>query len=193
MRLGAYVGPGMCGVYAIRAHGLPFVKIGVSRDILKRLNELKTGCPTRAYVYSYLPDGTQKDERALHVKLQHWRVGGEWFHWNGSVRSELVRFVRVIDLEHEKDCWHESRRLRYAIDECEAAKAKVSDLQSQLIAAQEQIQHLKQLHLTHLASIRCDAEALEHSAKHQPGYVKGNAQSLQARLWQMRNALLECA
>jgi hypothetical protein len=96
------------GVYAIRAHGLPFVKIGYSKNARKRLNEIQTGCPARVFLHAYLPGATEADEKALHRKLRPWQTSGEWFAWEDPVREEIHKFTRIQDTAHTKKCQQEA-------------------------------------------------------------------------------------
>ena len=96
------------GVYAIRAHGLPFVKIGYSKNARKRLNEIQTGCPARVFLHAYLPGATEADEKALHRKLRPWQTSGEWFAWEDPVREEIHRFTRIQDTAHTEKCQREA-------------------------------------------------------------------------------------
>jgi hypothetical protein len=63
-------------VYFIR--GGEHIKIGWSKDPLKRLEQLRTGCPYPLEMLGCMA-GEESDERALHEHFAHLRERGEWF------------------------------------------------------------------------------------------------------------------
>lgn len=68
------------GVY-IAGFG-PYVKIGVSIDILDRMTKLQM--PEKMELYSAL-DGWIDEERALHKRFAPYRLNGEWFRRAGEL------------------------------------------------------------------------------------------------------------
>jgi len=98
----------LTGVYAIRAHGLPFVKIGYSKNARQRLREIQTGCPARVFLHAYLPGATEADEKEIHRKLHPWNTSGDWFSWADPVRAELNRFVKINKDAHTGACQQEA-------------------------------------------------------------------------------------
>lgn len=79
-----------CSVYMFRGpvdeHTEGFFKIGISKNVGSRLNELKTGCPFPLVVGFELrmPDRPTAllIETRIHDCLAQWRMEGEWFHMN---------------------------------------------------------------------------------------------------------------
>lgn len=69
------------------------VKIGWALDPEKRCRELQTGNPQLLRVIAAM-QGTKRDERALHAKLEHARGNGEWFD-----RSAALGLAGELGLE----------------------------------------------------------------------------------------------
>jgi hypothetical protein len=136
----------LSGVYAIRAHGLPFVKIGYSKNARKRLSEIQTGCPARVFLHAYLPGATETDEKTLHRKLNPWKTSGEWFAWADPVRAEVQRFVRVKDDRHTDECEQEARMLV-------ETRGEIVELRAKMAEAREAVQEASAL----LVQIQDDA------------------------------------
>lgn len=65
-------------VYAIQGAALAPVKIGTSRNPLKRLQQLQTGTPDDLNLLHVIP-GDQQTERELHVWFAEWQHRDEWF------------------------------------------------------------------------------------------------------------------
>ena len=61
-------------LYVMQACGNGPVKIGVARDVRKRLESMHTDCPLPLRIVTYGP-GTFTDERMIHERLK--RAGGE--------------------------------------------------------------------------------------------------------------------
>lgn len=72
----------VCYVYLIQAG--PFVKIGVSEDIAKRIDAMQTGSPHALVEIARLPFDTRtaayEYESHLHRELKRFHYRGEWFH-----------------------------------------------------------------------------------------------------------------
>jgi hypothetical protein len=65
-------------VYAIRAGD--FVKIGVARDVKRRLLEMQTACPYELHIIHAWPRSDPFGfEQWLHKQLEAKRYRGEWF------------------------------------------------------------------------------------------------------------------
>lgn len=62
--------------YLVECAGL--VKIGSAKDVKKRLQSLRTGCPRPLHLLGTLPGGRAVEMR-LHAAFDHRRVHGEWF------------------------------------------------------------------------------------------------------------------
>lgn len=59
------------------------IKIGYSKNCLKRLKQFKTGNPDIILVDIKI--GTREDEAFLHKECKNWNIGLEWFEKNSSV------------------------------------------------------------------------------------------------------------
>ncbi len=58
----------------------PYHKIGITKDITKRIQQLQTGCAERIlYVDSFNSPKAEKDEQRIHQELDQYRLRGEWF------------------------------------------------------------------------------------------------------------------
>jgi hypothetical protein len=77
-------------VYFIRSG--EFVKIGYSKNPIKRLDILNTGMGTRARFVLSVP-GTMKDEKQLHGRFARNRANGEWFRMGPSIEQFLHDLV----------------------------------------------------------------------------------------------------
>jgi hypothetical protein len=74
-------------VYFISAG--PFVKIGWSAGLGdNRLDDMQTGCPYRMQVEVSF-EGTIRDERAMHWHFAQQHERGEWFRYEGRLKSFL--------------------------------------------------------------------------------------------------------
>jgi hypothetical protein len=76
-------------VYVVQMAKAKHVKIGVARDIAKRLRGLQSGNPERLKVlHTFAGDYT--DEKHLHGALTAWRLSGEWFRWGDPVKQAVT-------------------------------------------------------------------------------------------------------
>lgn len=81
-------------VYFIRALETNFVKIGVSLDPTRRLNELQTGCPFELSIeQAVFVQNPYQTERALHNDCSDVHKRGEWFIMNPKATKEVVNYV----------------------------------------------------------------------------------------------------
>lgn len=85
-----------CYVYAILA-GRPInaVKIGVSVDPRRRLNDLQIASPVELRLLCQF-DGTTGIEKSLHGIFASYHSHGEWFRYEGAV-AEFVRLMADPD------------------------------------------------------------------------------------------------
>lgn len=67
-------------IYVIGNENLPFVKIGKTNNILKRLSTLQTSLPYRLDLIYLLDDKHRTLEKRLHNVYSEYRVRGEWFY-----------------------------------------------------------------------------------------------------------------
>jgi len=65
-----------------------FIKIGYTKEIHKRLNQLQVSCPVKLKVLGLIPGGFE-DESKHHIMFEHLRSHGEWF----SANQELIDFI----------------------------------------------------------------------------------------------------
>lgn len=77
---------GFTYVYAIRAAEVKRWKFGMSADVSRRLEELRSASPVRLSLYGMLcvPDAVAM-ERAIHTVLKPWNAKGEWFEESDAV------------------------------------------------------------------------------------------------------------
>lgn len=80
-------------IYAAYANGA--VKIGFSKNPVKRVQQLRTGVPDLRLVG--VAWGTRIDEQMTHRLLRAYCVGGEWFDNNApEVRAFVLRFLSEV-------------------------------------------------------------------------------------------------
>ncbi len=77
-------------VYFIQPGEEPFVKIGITDDLVHRVESLQTASPHALRVLGQIP-GTMRTEREIHVLFSHLRVRGEWFR----LTSEVIDYVQL--------------------------------------------------------------------------------------------------
>lgn len=75
------------GVYVVGY--ADYIKIGYSRNIDQRIDDLQVHAPERLTVYFRLP-GDFRDEALLHHRFHGQRLNGEWFRLEG----ELAEWMR---------------------------------------------------------------------------------------------------
>ncbi len=76
-------------VYVISAGD--FIKIGVARDVSKRVHQMRVGCPFEIEVLRAWPcSDPYAFERRLHHQLRAYRVRGEWFRVNQGGIEKLL-------------------------------------------------------------------------------------------------------
>ncbi len=78
-------------IYFIRANGKGAVKIGYAVSVLKRVRALQISHRHRLAVVGVMK-GTQKDEKDLHKRFAHLRLGGEWF----DCKADLLEFLATV-------------------------------------------------------------------------------------------------
>ena len=87
------------------------VKIGYSKNVLKRLQTLQTSCPFKLKLIMALPFETEeqakKAEHFLHYKFKGWSMQGEWFDWKRCSKY-LPKFIsEFYELYVDKDVYAE--------------------------------------------------------------------------------------
>jgi len=86
-------------VYVMKARGVPYVKIGVTRQLHKRLETANTYSPWQLNYLCVVP-GNSEDEAATHSQWKPRRMNGEWFHISPSLDfacSIARRFHRDVN------------------------------------------------------------------------------------------------
>ena len=73
-------------VYFMRIDGKGHVKIGFSKDPIKRLNGFGTSTPGTPQIVGFMP-GTVATEKKLHKKYMSLHVKGEWFRCKGALKD----------------------------------------------------------------------------------------------------------
>lgn len=77
-------------VYFIQAGDQGPIKIGWSCEVSRRLLELQTANAARLVLLGYIP-GTQKTERAWHVKFAAERLEAEWFRPSQALLDAIAK------------------------------------------------------------------------------------------------------
>lgn len=88
----------ICYVYALLCQnedGPGYVKFGHSHDVVKRVHDIKVGCPIKvrylAFIRASFKEKALEVERALHTQFNDRRTQGEWFSFDFT--SELDKQV----------------------------------------------------------------------------------------------------
>jgi hypothetical protein len=77
-------------VYFIKYHYTDVIKIGRSKDIISRLNSIKTNNTDKMYLIGYIYTNEYIElEKELHIKFKEKRKTGEWFD---------ISILSIIDL-----------------------------------------------------------------------------------------------
>ena len=71
------------------------VKIGYSKNPMKRLKSLSTSSPSPLILLGYF-EGTMKDERDMHLKFSEDRINREWFNLCGS--CNILDYINEVNL-----------------------------------------------------------------------------------------------
>lgn len=79
-------------VYFIQGQETKRIKIGVSHDVVKRLQKLQTGASERLELLAVVEAGGEELERDLHARFGKYRTHGEWFQGNPA----LLAYIKTI-------------------------------------------------------------------------------------------------
>lgn len=83
-------------IYVISAVGTNKFKIGRTRDVMHRINQLQTGCPLKIrYVYHIYVSDTSSIETELHHRFFPQREIGEWFTLTSSQVKDCILLMRL--------------------------------------------------------------------------------------------------
>ncbi len=70
-------------VYFVEQEGLGFIKVGVAKNVEKRITKLQTASPVKLKLLTAILVGGRNQaffmEKAIHERLKKYRVEGEWF------------------------------------------------------------------------------------------------------------------
>jgi len=82
----------MSKVYFVLSVMARAVKIGKSVNPLNRLQVLQVGHPGELRMLA-MQDGDERLERSLHIRFVKYRITGEWFRYEGEVRSYIDSLI----------------------------------------------------------------------------------------------------
>ena len=89
-------------VYFIGADDMPFVKIGKTQNLEKRMAGIQTSIPFDLKVYFTIPGGC-KEEKLSHQAFEQYRKRGEWFRIEGKLKEYMDY---MLDLKNiHKNPW----------------------------------------------------------------------------------------
>lgn len=78
-------------------------KIGISKDVDKRLKNLQTGNPDKLTIHYKIECPTIKDtlklEKKIHAELSYKRLSGEWFNMTVEEAVNYLEFARITWLD----------------------------------------------------------------------------------------------
>jgi len=74
-----------------------YIKIGYTKNIKRRIQNLETGSSSKLYLCGYIKSGTYKLEQELHKKF-HCKQG-EWFYTDGLIDYINRHNDMSVDLE----------------------------------------------------------------------------------------------
>lgn len=77
-------------VYFIGSVEMRCVKIGVTRNVDRRIAGLQTACPCELTIFAVI-DGDKSTERALHSQFAEHRRHGEWFELSDDIQDFIDR------------------------------------------------------------------------------------------------------
>ena len=83
-------------IYAIRVHGTDFVKIGIAKNVKRRLIAIATSMPFEIDQLA-VADWPHSEEKRIHHYLAAYRVRGEWFYMTYKT-SNVIDLLRANDL-----------------------------------------------------------------------------------------------
>jgi hypothetical protein len=78
-------------IYLICDEDQNYLKVGISKNIPKRLEAMQIGCPLKLKLLGKFQEGRNK-EYGLHIKLRGLSITGEWYPLKG-IAGDKVRSV----------------------------------------------------------------------------------------------------
>ena len=87
-------------VYIIKMEGSDLYKVGIAKDIKKRLSVLQTSNPEKLkLIISYKCDNAHDIEQLLHICFSEYRLQGEWFSLDGvqleKLKLKINEFIKA--------------------------------------------------------------------------------------------------
>ena len=80
-------------VYVITTQNLEFVKIGMTKSLKQRMNNIQSGCPFRLSLWLAIRTPNPKPiELYLHQRMNYCKTHGEWFSPNVNDLDFLADF-----------------------------------------------------------------------------------------------------
>jgi hypothetical protein len=71
------------GVYVLGFDN--YIKIGMSADVIQRINEIQTWLPAKVFVHCIFVGDGRETEKMLHDRFSRYRLRGEWFKHEGAL------------------------------------------------------------------------------------------------------------
>jgi len=93
-------------IYFLQPAGQTHIKIGYTKDLKRRINELQTSCPYKLVLLGMI-EGDISIEQHIHKHLQHYRLGGEWFRGTNFVIEYIKHYpnyqpTHIATIQHER-------------------------------------------------------------------------------------------
>lgn len=84
-------------IYFVKAEELPRIKIGIAKNITRRLNDLFVGSPTNLYLYGfvrfYSREDAHQEEQKLHKTIRELHYRGEWFYFTSRLEEFITGYI----------------------------------------------------------------------------------------------------
>jgi hypothetical protein len=91
-------------VYFIEAVGTGFIKIGQTKDILKRLISLQTANPHELVLRKCITNARQ--EKVYHELYKDYHERGEWFRYEGELKKYIDSLPELSEHDGKIGVWH---------------------------------------------------------------------------------------
>ena len=84
-------------VYFITTESYKTIKIGYSKDVNLRINQLQTGCSETLVLVGYMP-GDIETETRLHKYFHKYRIrdNGEWFVYCDDIKNFIAKNCTIV-------------------------------------------------------------------------------------------------
>lgn len=91
-------------VYLVKTFTTNYYKIGISKDVYKRMQSLQTGTPFELIVCDRLFSmDCLRLEKALHEYYSAYSIRGEWFEFSPDMEKEFYSVASELDRNNELD------------------------------------------------------------------------------------------